>query len=289
MASDSSFPTFIALDFDGVICDSARELFFSARRAATEIWPEHFSEGVNSQELPVFRKLRSYLEYGYQALVLCLLGRIMVVAGGSSELDFTTLSQESLGDISSSIKKIASVQASVPDALEKLVSMTLRDVKGASDLLKTGLSRSRSEFISANHQDWLNQHELFSHIHSAILGWHRKGYHLVVISTKSKTLLQDLVLHFGLPIASHDLYGLEDGPKEETLMELTSDWQKRYSRTIFVEDRLATLERVTSEERLKHLELYLAGWGYVTQVDLNRARGHSQIQTLKLNQMTHIW
>ena len=59
----------LALDFDGVLCDSARETAVSAWRAGSGLWPEDM-HGAEPPENMIrqFTAVRPYLETGYQAI-----------------------------------------------------------------------------------------------------------------------------------------------------------------------------------------------------------------------------
>ena len=60
-------PNLLALDFDGVLCDSARETAMTAWRAGRTIWPEWQGEAP-AELVERFCTLRPWLETGYQAL-----------------------------------------------------------------------------------------------------------------------------------------------------------------------------------------------------------------------------
>ena len=69
--SENATGMVLALDFDGVICDSARETGISAWKAAHVLWPEDFPAPLpTEEEIDAFRKVRPYLETGYQSILL---------------------------------------------------------------------------------------------------------------------------------------------------------------------------------------------------------------------------
>ena len=61
---------FFALDFDGVLCDSAMETALTAWRAGARIWPEWRAAEASADVLERFIRLRPALETGYQAILL---------------------------------------------------------------------------------------------------------------------------------------------------------------------------------------------------------------------------
>ena len=73
----------VALDFDGVICDSARETAVSAWRAGRELWPEWASVVPPPEYVARFVRLRPWLETGYQAIVM-----LRMIADGVADAEF---------------------------------------------------------------------------------------------------------------------------------------------------------------------------------------------------------
>ncbi|MBR6371574.1 MAG: hypothetical protein IKS20_00185, partial [Victivallales bacterium] len=63
--------TVVALDFDGVICDSARETGMSGWKACRRIWPDLYKgELPGHMAIKAFRRVRPFLETGYHAILL---------------------------------------------------------------------------------------------------------------------------------------------------------------------------------------------------------------------------
>ena len=63
----------IALDFDGVICDSAGETAVSGWEAAARLWPDEFTENPSPILIEDFRFCRPALETGYQSIIIMTL------------------------------------------------------------------------------------------------------------------------------------------------------------------------------------------------------------------------
>jgi len=85
-----------------------------------------------------------------------------------------------------------------------------------------------------------------------------------------------------------DIQGKETGVhKCENLRGLIAAWvadHGRRPRLAFVEDRLETLEHVTTHADLDDVRLFLAGWGYNTAAARARARASARIRVLTLEQ-----
>ena len=62
--------TLFAIDFDGVICDSAVETALTGWAVAQGIWPDMQGQAITSKELQQFRKIRPLLEFGYEAILI---------------------------------------------------------------------------------------------------------------------------------------------------------------------------------------------------------------------------
>ena len=60
----------VALDFDGVLCDSARETALSAWRAGAVYWPEWDRAAASESQIGRFIQLRPHLETGYQSVLI---------------------------------------------------------------------------------------------------------------------------------------------------------------------------------------------------------------------------
>ena len=63
-------PIIYALDFDGVICDSAVETGITGWKAAKQLWDDLATPLPSPQLIEKFRKVRPILETGYEATLL---------------------------------------------------------------------------------------------------------------------------------------------------------------------------------------------------------------------------
>lgn len=62
-------PPIYALDFDGVICDSAVETAITGWKAATFVWPDMANTVPEEKHIEKFRELRPQLETGFEAII----------------------------------------------------------------------------------------------------------------------------------------------------------------------------------------------------------------------------
>ncbi len=68
IATDKLF----ALDFDGVICDSAIETGITGWQVATQLWQD-MPENMPEQVMIDFRYVRPVMETGFEAILICRL------------------------------------------------------------------------------------------------------------------------------------------------------------------------------------------------------------------------
>jgi hypothetical protein len=95
-----------------------------------------------------------------------------------------------------------------------------------------------------------------------------------IITTKEQRFASALCDAGQLRIPPERVFGLEAGKKNVVLDQLAARFPKA-SKIVFIEDRLKTLEKVdklTLPDTRRRLELYLADWGFNTDVERERAR-----------------
>jgi len=231
-----------ALDFDGVLCDSAAETAVTAWRAGRAIWPDWRGLEPPADAAKSFIGLRPLLETGYQAILL--MGLI----------------QRGLAD-------------------EIIVSRFTE--LSASLLEETGYSRAecawlvgqtRDQWLAQDEADWLSRHRFFPHA-IATFGRKIKTDPLFIITTKAERFVITLLGARGIRFPPERIFGLDRSlPKEAILEQLLQDpaWQDACFH--FVEDRLKTLLRILAIPALQPVHLYLADWGYNTSHDRETAR-----------------
>ena len=237
----------LALDFDGVICDSARETGVSAWRAMASLWPGRGGDEPPPDALAGFVRVRPVLETGYQAPVLMrLVARGVPVAQILS--DFPRLCRDEMAESGSS--------------REELVG---------------AFGTTRDRWIARDSDDWLARHRFYPGTIERLLRV-LETTPVFILTTKQERFARALLRSAGIDFPADRLFGLESGRnKEHILTELVEGPAYRDHRFHFVEDRLRTLDRVVDCPALDHMRLYLATWGYCTEAEKQRAAAHPRI------------
>jgi phosphoglycolate phosphatase-like HAD superfamily hydrolase len=223
-----------ALDFDGVICDSAVETGMTGWKAACTLWndmPTVLPQGIIEQ----FRQVRPIIETGYEAIL-------------AMRLLYLNESVDSLYiDYNAKIETLLSQAQLTTDALKKLFGET------------------RDTWIEDDLTDWINMNPLFTDIASKLqaLGQHCIWY---VVTTKQERFVKQILKANSIELSGELIYGLDrQMNKVAVLAELL---KKHPEPTIyFVEDRLPTLLSVLNTPELNSIKLIFASWGYNTAED----------------------
>lgn len=242
-----------AFDFDGVICDSARETGLAAWRAARAVWPERFDGEMSKELLARFLRLRPVIETGYENLPLMDLLRRGIDEGRILD-DFASLRDD-------------------------VMSREGLDEKE----LQTVLAKTRDRWIESNLDDWLGTHDFYPGVVEAI---NALRVERCVITTKQHRFTGLLLERAGISMAPDRVYGLEaigNGSKGDVLQRLLDEAPDRRIR--FFEDRMETLRRLTNVERV---ELYLVDWGYNTDEERREARAAAAIALIDRTQFERL-
>lgn len=241
----------LALDFDGVICDSAAETAISGWKAAKGIWPDKFTEPLPPQDIvEKFRRIRPYLETGYQSIFM-----IRMLVDGEAETSF----QYSL--------------------TEKFAVM-MEDFKLTKEKLVHEFGAVRDSWIQKDLESWLAPQNPYpgtiESLREALL-----KHRVLILTTKQERFAKAWLTHFNVDFPAEDIIGLDrKTPKEETLAEFVRANKKNIH---FVEDRLKTLQRVAAIPSLKRVNLHYADWGYGTPSELHEAKSLSRIDIITLS------
>jgi len=226
-------PPLLVLDFDGVICDSAPENAATAWRVCQFLWPERFPAGpVPPEAIPRFCAVRPYMETGYQAI---LMTRLMQ-EGAPAEQYTTSLAQWQP-------RNLARLGLAKPE-LQKL------------------FGAERDRWIATDLDGWLSYNRYYGGAAEALQTL-RERARVVILTTKERRFVQQLMRREHIDFAAEDIYGLHEiVNKETTLAQFVNSGE--YSSVTFVEDRLATLQRTLAVPALADLRLAYATWGYTT-------------------------
>ncbi len=222
-----------ALDFDGVICDSAVETGITGWKVASQLWPDMPVE-IPADIINQFRKVRPVMETGYEAILIIRL----LFEGVSPELllnDFT-------GSISTVIDR---------------ENLTI-------DKLKTLFGETRDHWINRDLDDWVEMNPLFDGIASKLKQLDSKQCY--IITTKQERFVSHILDANKLTLPPEQIFGLDRKlSKQQVLADLLTLYPEHS--ILFVEDRLPTLKNVIDDQRLAEIELFFADWGYNTKQD----------------------
>ena len=241
----------LALDFDGVICDSAAETAISAWKAAITLWPDRFTTALPPPEMiERFRKIRPYLETGYQSILMIR----MLVDGISTD----------------------SFRYALPEKLE----LIMKDHELTARTLVKLFGNTRDAWIHESLDSWLAPQNPYPGTIEALKIALQK-HTVLILTTKQERFVRAWLKHFSIDFPKDNIIGLDrKKPKEETLAELVRDNKKNIH---FVEDRLATLERIAQDATLKRVNLHYADWGYGTPAELEKARSLDCLDIISLS------
>jgi len=223
-----------ALDFDGVICDSAVETAITGWKAATHVWPDMAGTIPEASHIEQFRALRPGLETGYESIIL-----MRLLQQGES---------------------VENIKANITTFLKTL---------GAdSTLLKQLFGETRDQWIKHARDEWISMNPLFEGVAEKLQKLNGQAWYIV--TTKQERFVEQILQanQVDLPI---DIYGLDrKKDKQAVLLELL---EKHGTQTIrLIEDRLPTLLGVLGNEQLSAVDMQLVDWGYNTEQDRTDAR-----------------
>jgi phosphoglycolate phosphatase-like HAD superfamily hydrolase len=239
-----------ALDFDGVICDSAIETGITAWKAAQQIWQDMPAADPPDTIINDFRQIRPFLETGYEAiLIIHLLQQGVTVAELSNQYQL---------QINTLITK------------EQLDSNQLKQLFGTT----------RDQWIQSSSQEWLSMNPLFTGIEQRLKTLTKSTWY--IITTKQQRFVEQILGYYKININHQHIYAMESKKsKQETLLELSTRHPEQ--KIIFIEDRLPTLIKISKNKRLKNIKLQLVDWGYNTFEDRHTAQQYP-IELIGLNQ-----
>ena len=223
-----------ALDFDGVICDSAVETAITGWKAATHVWPDMANTIPEDSHIEQFRALRPGLETGYEAIIM-----MRLLQQGES---------------------VTSIQANISRFINELGADTA--------LLKQLFGETRDQWIQHARNEWIAMNPLFDGIADKLQAL--KGQIWYVVTTKQERFVEQILqaAQVDLPI---DIYGLDRKmEKQAVLLELLERHGKQRIRLI--EDRLPTLLGVLANKQLNTIDMQLVDWGYNTEQDRSNAK-----------------
>ncbi len=230
-----------ALDFDGVICDSAVETAITGWKAASSIWSD-MPKTVPLAMVDRFRIVRPIIETGYEALLVM---RLLYLE-----------------------ETVEAIYSGYGDKVQTLLQQT----KVTVDDLKKLFGETRDVWIANDLADWIDMNPLFVGVAAKLrqFGQHRPWY---VVTTKQERFVKQILKAHAIELADERIFGLDRSmSKIEVLKELLKIHPNET--VYFVEDRLPTLLNVLHSEELVGVKPIFAAWGYNTAEDKALASEH---------------
>jgi phosphoglycolate phosphatase-like HAD superfamily hydrolase len=250
-------PTILALDFDGVVCDGLIEYFEVAWRTYCQIWSPVDDTLPDDLALRFYR-LRPVIETGWEMPIL-----IKALIAGFSDAQI--------------------LQSWTTITAEILVANNL-EAKAVS----TQLDNLRDEWIEKDLDGWLSLHRFYPGVIERLKITLETEVQLYIVTTKEGRFVKQLLQQEGVNLSSENIFGKEvKRPKYATLRELIKKANTESVSLWFVEDRLKTLQLVQQQSDLNHVKLFLADWGYNTQLEREAGKNDSRIQLISLSHFTY--
>jgi len=227
-----------ALDFDGVICDSAIETGISGWKAACQIWNE-MPKSVPIEMVEKFRRVRPIIETGYEAIL--------------------TMRMLHLGE------SIETIYKNHTDQFQIL----MQEAQVDSNDLKQLFGDIRDNWIANENIDWIQQNPLYQGVAKKLISLSENNIWYVV-TTKQERFVKMILDANHIELPDQRIYGLDRNlSKIQVLTKLQNEHPKQPIQ--FVEDRLPTLLKVRQVPELANIQLYFATWGYNSPEDENQA------------------
>jgi phosphoglycolate phosphatase-like HAD superfamily hydrolase len=226
-----------ALDFDGVICDSAVETAITGWKAASQIWAD-MPKVVPQEMIARFRAIRPIIETGYEAILTM---RLLYLE-----------------------ESIESIYSDYGNKINHL----LKDSKITVDDLKALFGETRDVWIANDLADWINMNPLFDGVAEKLRQLEER--HWYVVTTKQERFVKQILKANAINLADQQIFGLD---RNMSKIEVLKGLLKIHPNEslVFVEDRLPTLLNVLKNDGLTSVKLIFALWGYNTAEDKDLA------------------
>eukprot|EP00668_Euglena_longa_P011523 GGOE01013929.1.p1 GENE.GGOE01013929.1~~GGOE01013929.1.p1 ORF type:complete len:279 (-),score=82.04 GGOE01013929.1:266-1102(-) len=260
-----------ALDFDGVVCDSADELYRSAFIAAKAIWPQVFADDSKWAEMPEWlqrctRQVRPVLETGFEGIVMVRL--------------FVDAYLEARGDPSTALA--AAVEKITEEWNPETLAIHMRLLGVTKQQLSEAFGSTRDAWMKQDLKGWLGIVKFYKGTAQAVKAAAQR-HPLFIITTKEQRFALTILHKGGVDLPSERVYGLGMyRNKLEVLQDLASRSEYQGCTIHFIEDRYKTLEDIKPHLNGLNILLYLATWGYNTEAVRKTAEKVGEVRLLSL-------
>ncbi|MCX7097290.1 MAG: HAD family hydrolase [Methylococcales bacterium] len=227
-------PIIYALDFDGVICDSAVETGVTGWKAASRIWTD-MPPQIPAEMIGQFRLVRPIIETGYEAI----LAMRLLYLGETVEAIYN-----GYGD---------------------MIADLLNGAQITVDELKTLFGQTRDSWIAHDLAGWVAMNHLFAGVADKLqaMGQQCVWY---VITTKQERFVKHILSAYGIVLEDGRIFGLDRNMSKVAVLGQVVKAHPAHT-VHFVEDRLPTLLNVAKDASLADVKLIFALWGYNTDED----------------------
>ena len=248
------FPTVLALDFDGVLCDGLKEYFQTSWRAYRKLW--QIADSAPPAGLAeAFYRLRPVILTGWEMPVLL---RAIATGIPATEIEHHW----------------ATIAPQILQASHLEPAQLAAEVDGIRD-----------RWIAEDLSGWLAEQRFYPGVIDRLQGLAASPTTAIIISTKEKRFIQQLLQQQGIDCTGLKIFGKETKrPKSEILQDLlAADPSATFW---FVEDRLETLTGIRQVPDLEPVQLFLADWGYNTPRERESIAQNPHITLISLEQFS---
>ena len=261
----------LALDFDGVICDSSPESSVSAIRAIQNLWGFRTSDEEFETVKNIVMALRPIVETGYENLLLARL--VLEEIRLSGDFDTDTM-----------------LRIWCPDLRDSLIEKYGEN----KEKLIAAFGDTRDYFIANEFRTWLDLNQLYPGIQDSFQILQQSEFQLdnfFIITTKQERFVIEILKSEDLVVpGKENLYGLGNklGSKVDVLLSLAHNRLKKGHKIHFIEDKVETLLQIASTPGLEMVDLYLVDWGYTTLQQRMLAEDHERVEIIDSAQFKKI-
>ena len=240
----------IALDFDGVICDSAAECVVSAYGAYVEAKGEEFDpmeSAVPGYFRDGFYRLRPLIRDGRDYVMILYLLDLGVVVEDQDAFDHA-------------------LETRLPGLL---------NIFGVADGpgLEAAFQRYRAGFRGRDEGGWMDRNRLYEGMVESLSQREGDLGDVFVTTSKPSTVARGILEHKGFVLPDGHVLGKDmvgSSPDKNVHMRLVTEQSgARYGDIHFVDDQVAHLESAMG----LGVNCYLASYGYTTEKQVEKARG----------------
>jgi len=234
--------TLFALDFDGVICNSAVETAITGWKAAQAFWPDMRGSTISDKHIQQFRKIRPCLEFGSEAVLIMRL----LQQGVAMRSDCEGYHQQ----------------------LQALIDANELD-RGR---LQIAFGDTRDREIKHDETRWIASNPLFEGIAEKLKTLEQDDW--FIVTTKQERFVKRILQANSIELDEARIFGLDRKLNKQTVLKrLKAEYPERP--IAFVEDRLPTLIGVQENPELHNIKLQLVDWGYNTVAERNDAKNRA--------------